>query len=167
MRRLPALPLLLLAAATLGLGLTGPCIRIDPHFGDYDGWVRLFADEAFTQPRAFSILSGIAKLREQGQFPLAAILFAFSVVFPAAKLTALAWADRRIAAGHPGGPALWLAHHGGKFSMLDVFVIGVLVVVLKGMPGTTAVELGWGLYTFAASVLLSIVASLLLHLREA
>ena len=159
--------LLLLAAVTLGLGLTGPCIHIDPHFGAYDGWVRLFADPQFVQARAYSISSGIRTLFEQRQAPIAVTLLLFSVVFPVTKLALMAYAHSRLSGGAPAGRALWLAHHGGKFSMLDVFVIGVLVVVLKGMPGTTAVTLGWGLYTFGASVILSMVAAMMLNLREA
>ena len=158
--------LLLIAAVTLGLGLTGPCIRIDPHFGDYDGWVRLFADPAYIAPRAYSILSGIQTLFDQRQAPIAITLLLFSIVFPATKLALMAYAEARIRGGRAAGRALWLAHHGGKFSMLDVFVIGVLVVVLKGMPGTTAVQLGWGLYAFGVSVVLALVGSLMLQRVE-
>ena len=46
--------------------------------------------------------------------------------------------------------------------MLDVAVIAVLVVAVKGMPGGTAVLPGWGLWAFALSVLLSMVAGMLL-----
>ena len=159
----PARVLLVLAAVTLGLGLTGPCMTITPHFGAYDGWVRLLTDAQFTDPKRFSILSGIRALFDQRQAGIAALLLLFSVCFPAAKLCVMGYAE---AAGR-GGPALTLAHHAGKFSMLDVFVVGVLVVVLKGIPGETQVALGWGLYAFAASVLLSLIAGFLLERRTA
>ena len=64
--------LLVLAAATLGLGLTGPCMAITPHFGPHDGWVRLLTDAQFTDPKSFSILSGIRALYDQQQAGLAA-----------------------------------------------------------------------------------------------
>ena len=46
--------------------------------------------------------------------------------------------------------------------MLDVAVIAVLIVAAKGMPGGTAVIPGWGLWAFAVSVLLSMVAGMVL-----
>ena len=48
--------------------------------------------------------------------------------------------------------------------MLDVFVLAVLVVAVKGLPGGSRVLIEWGAAAFCASVLLSIYISL--HLRE-
>ena len=156
--------LLVLAAATLGLGLTGPCMTITPHFGVYDGWVRLLTDAQYTAPKSFSILTGIKALDDQGQAGIATLLFVFSVCFPAAKLCVMGYAAASVH-GRGRGRVLAIAHHAGKFSMLDVFVVGVLVVVLKGIPGETRVTIGWGLYAFAASVLLALVAGFLLERR--
>jgi uncharacterized paraquat-inducible protein A len=40
--------------------------------------------------------------------------------------------------------------------MLDVFVLAVLVVSVKGLPGGSRVELENGVYFFAVSIFLSI-----------
>lgn len=61
---------------------------------------------------------------------------------------------------------MWVTHHAGKFSMLDVMVIAVLVVAIKALPGGTKIALGWGLFAFAGSVLLSMIASLGVHRLE-
>lgn len=44
--------------------------------------------------------------------------------------------------------------------MLDVMVIAVFIVAIKGLPGDTTVRIGWGLFAFAGAVLLSMIASL-------
>ncbi len=43
--------------------------------------------------------------------------------------------------------------------MLDVFVIAALVVCYKGYPGGTHIRLQWGIYVFAISVMLTMVAT--------
>ena len=152
--------LLLLAGATLGLGLIGPCMTLIPGFGELDGWARLFIPDDFTTPRTYSILTGIEALWNEGQRGIAALLFAFSVCFPILKIGVMGYGHAVVASGRRAGKALWLAHHGGKFSMLDVLVVAVLVIAIKGMPGDSEVVLGWGLWSFAASVVLSIVAAI-------
>ena len=58
------------------------------------------------------------------------------------------------------------AHHAGKFSMLDVFVVGLIVLAIKGLPGGSRVTLGWGVAAFAASVVLSILSAILIQRME-
>jgi len=48
--------------------------------------------------------------------------------------------------------------------MLDVFVLAVLVIAVKGLPGDSKVVIEWGAAAFCASVLLSIYISL--HIKE-
>ena len=48
-----------------------------------------------------------------------------------------------------------LLHHAGKWSMLDVFVVGVLVVAVK-LGDIVDVDLHAGVFWFAASVCFSI-----------
>jgi hypothetical protein len=47
--------------------------------------------------------------------------------------------------------------------MLDVMVIGLLVLAIKGLPGGSEVRLGWGIGAFTASVGMALVGSALLH----
>ena len=157
-RRAVARALLVASSALLGVGLTGPCLTIVPKFGRWEGWVRLL-DPAEARPTTYSVLGGIGALFEHGSAGLAALLFAFSVVFPAAKLALLA----ATTAAAPGGSGtssavLRLSHHAGKFSMLDVFVVALVVLAVKGLPGRSEAVVGWGVYAFSASVLLSIAA---------
>ena len=161
-RRALVLLLVLAACVTLGLGLTGPCMTVFPSAGEWTGWVKLLQPKML-RPATFSVLTGIRSMWTHGAEGLAGLLFAFSVAFPAAKLAVLAWTAAHSDADARHGWAGWLAHHVGKFSMLDVMVIGLIVVAVKGLPGGTEVRAGWALWAFAASVLLAMVASLLLH----
>ncbi len=110
----------------------------------------------------FSLLSGIWQLFLAGQPLVGVILLAFSVLLPIAKLAIIARFNN---AGHPPHretrlPA-WLAFT-GKWSMLDVFVVAVLVSTVK-LGALASVSVRPGLYCFAAAVLLTALA---LHLVE-
>jgi hypothetical protein len=157
----PVRLLILASAVLLGAGLAGPCMAIEPAFGTFDGWVRLLKP-AMARPTHYSVFGGITALIHNGNVALGLLLLAFSVVFPTLKLGVMAAATSALAEGHPPGPLMKLAHHAGKFSMLDVFVVGLIVLAIKGLPGGSRVTLGWGVATFSASVLLSMVAALVI-----
>ncbi len=160
--------LLVVSSVLLGLGLTGPCMTVLPSLGALDGWVRVFRPSV-VQPSEFSIVSGVMRLWQERERSLAVLLCGFSVVFPVMKLAVMGHAYRQVGAvaGRTRKSwALWLAHHGGKFSMLDVLVVAVLVVAIKGLPGGSRIEPGWGLYCFTASVVLAMVSAVWLARLE-
>ena len=88
----------------------------------------------------YSVIAGIHGLWEQGQYALAVILFFFSVVFPLFKLAMLGF--------------IWF-----KWSMLDVFVVAILIVLVKLGP-LAKVQPQRGVYWFAAAIFLSMVTSM-------
>jgi paraquat-inducible protein A len=153
------------SAALLGVGLAGPCMTIQPAFGPMDGWIRIFKPD-MVRPTQYSVFGGITALYHNGSVALAILLLAFSVVFPTIKLAVMAAATSALSQGHPPGLLMTLAHHAGKFSMLDVFVVGLIVLAIKGLPGGSRVTLEWGVTLFAASVVLSLIASLGLSALE-
>jgi paraquat-inducible protein A len=103
----------------------------------------------------FSVLSGVAELLLQGQFFLFLLLTGFSVVLPLLKLRVLyRLVSRNEAMQDRGRKLLHWMHLYGKWSMLDVFVVAVLVVAVK-LGVLVDVEMRYGLYAFAASVLLT------------
>jgi paraquat-inducible protein A len=157
---------LLCAAVLLGAGLSGPCMAIEPSFGKLDGWVRLLKP-SMVEPTRYSVFGGIDALIHNGSPGIGILLLLFSVIFPAAKLATMAGAISSLAAGRAPGLLMKLAHHAGKFSMLDVFVAGLFVLAVKGLPGDTKVTLGWGVGAFGASVILSLIAALVIaHLER-
>ena len=153
------------SAVLLGAGLAGPCMTIEPAFGSFDGWIRLLKPD-LARPTHYSVVGGIKALIDHGHVLLGVLLLAFSVVFPTLKLAVMAAATSSLAEGRPAGPLMWLAHHAGKFSMLDVFVVGLIVLAIKGLPGGSRVTLGWGVGAFAASVVLSLIAGIVIQFVE-
>jgi paraquat-inducible protein A len=103
----------------------------------------------------FSVLSGVMELLEKGQFFLFLLIAGFSIVLPLLKLSVLYLLVSRREATQPGVRKLlhWM-HLYGKWSMLDVFVVAVLVVAVK-LGALVDVEMRYGLYAFAGSVLLT------------
>jgi paraquat-inducible protein A len=105
-----------------------------------------------------SILEGGLRLLDSGDYLLFLLIMAFTVIFPVCKiaLAFLAWtslhgADPRLARALGWIEAL------GKWSMLDVFVIALLVVVIK-LSLISDVVIHIGLYIFAAAVIFSMLA---------
>ena len=156
---------LVASAVLLGAGLAGPCMAVQPAFGSLDGWVRLLKPN-LARATEYSVLGGITALYHHGSPSLALLLLAFSVLFPTVKLAVMAAATAAVSQGRSAGPLMILAHHAGKFSMLDVFVVGLLVLAIKGLPGGSRVTLGWGVATFSASVVLSMVAAIVIQRIE-
>jgi paraquat-inducible protein A len=141
------LALIFLAAAfCLYFGLTEPAISVTQFY--------LFGER-------YSILDGILAFRDDGQIYLAAFLFAVSVVFPLTKvaislLVILMGCSGALARGLTGFLATI-----GKWSMADIFVLSVTVMLLDGRLLTMAdMHVGAGL--FAAGVILSMIGGQLL-----
>ena len=131
--------LFLLAAGALTEGLRLPAITIT-QAGLFDS--------------QYSILTGLADLANGGHFAVFAIILLFSVLLPYVKLLLLAWLflsagpverRRRLLA--------WLAAV-GKWSLLDVLVVSLIVFSLQGGFFVSS-RLEPGLYLFAGAVILS------------
>lgn len=109
----------------------------------------------------YSILSGISTLWEDGNWILATIVFLFSVILPIAKLVALSfiWLGK-------GLPPVrrrilhWL-ELSGKWSMVDVFVIGLFVSAVRLGPLANSSSRA-GIYVYAGSIGLSMLATRLM-----
>lgn len=103
---------------------------------------------------SFSVYSGIIELLRNGQYFLFLVVAGFSIVLPLMKL----WVLFRLTSAHPlSGSALkrtlFLMHEYGRWAMLDVLVVAILIVAVK--LGTIAsLQIHYGLYVFGAAILL-------------
>jgi paraquat-inducible protein A len=137
----------------LAVGLVAPCMTFVSRMGGATEVAR--AAGLIPEPATYSVLSGILTLFEGGDLGIGCVLLAFSVLFPIAKLIAvrlvLQSATRRAVSPQllRGVAAL------SKYSMVDVFVVALLVVASKTMPGGSRIDLEWGLFAFGAAALLS------------
>ena len=127
--------LLALSALLLAPGLLLPAITVEHLWFGTD----------------YSILGSVAALAGNGDWFLAAVVGAFSVALPAAKLGLAAWAWRT---GRTDARPVRALGAVSKYSMLDVFAVAVAVLVLDGQLLTSA-SAGPGIVCFAVSVLLS------------
>lgn len=128
------------AIITLAFGLTLPIVTIEKF---------IFFENTF------SVLSGIKQLYIEGKYLLFLIIGGFSVVLPLLKFYVLL--RLLLPNGHGSGNMrryLDLMHLYGKWSMLDVFVVALLVVAVK-LGAIANVQMQPGLYAFAGAVLLT------------
>jgi paraquat-inducible protein A len=147
-----------LAGLLLLVGMFAPTFTIIPKFGNgfFERLVRLFVSSDL-EPRQFSLLGGILHLFQQRELFVGGLILLFSVVFPVAKLAAIVLFIHR--GPSAAGQYLKLLESLGKWSMLDVFVIASLVICFKGFPGGTQIQVQWGIYVFAISILLTMQAT--------
>ena len=107
----------------------------------------------------YSIFAGVVGLFQDNQLLLAAVLFFFSMVFPFAKLTTLMvlwWV--RLAEHRRQVVLKWLGYL-GKWSMLDVFAVSILIVLVKLGP-LASVSPRPGLYIFCCAILASMLTTM-------
>ena len=143
-RRSFLLGLLLIAATVcLALGLTLPIIRLTRFY--------IWSD-------VHSLTSIVWELYLWDEVFLAAVIFLFSVVFPFLKLIYLAalYSGHR---AHPGYRHRWLKRIAwlGKWSMLDVLVLALVIFYVKTTKLADAVSMP-GVYLFAGAVVLTMIA---------
>jgi paraquat-inducible protein A len=124
-------------------------MTIAPSFGNFTGVVRML-QPSFTQPTTFSVIGGIGSLLSEGKYGISLVLFVFSILFPVVKLSVI-WKVPK------------LLERLGKYSMIDVFVMALLILAIKGLPGGSQISLRWGLVVFGAAALLTIELARALH----
>ena len=111
-----------------------------------------------------TILGGIVTLWEHGSYPIAAVIFIASVLVPLGKIIVLVWLCISVQRGHTGAhrhkTLLYRATElVGRWSMIDVFVVGILVAliqlgsIMNILPGAAALA-------FAAMVATTMLAAI-------
>ncbi len=108
---------------------------------------------------AISVVGGIYTLLREGEYFLFVVLTLFTLVFPCVKLGLLAviWAEREHNLTRVRRLHGWVEHL-GKWSMLDVFVVAILIVAMKS-AAVAELHIGLGLYLFTFSVVMTQLAS--------
>jgi paraquat-inducible protein A len=103
---------------------------------------------------SFSVLSGVLELLQSGEIILFVLVAGFSVVLPVLKIWVL---FVLLFANMSENPKikkyLHLMHEYGRWAMLDVLVVAVLIVTVK-LGAIASVTVHVGLFVFGASVLL-------------
>lgn len=119
------------------------------------------------QRRVFSLIGAIVELFRLGQTLIGLVLLVFSVIFPFAKLLAILIATSALAP--LSATARRRLHHlaviTGKYSLLDILVVAIMIVLVK-FQGVAEVEALPGTILFCVAIFLSITAGLVVRLDE-
>lgn len=110
-----------------------------------------------------TIISGVFHLLESGQWPLALVVFAASIVVPLLKLITLSFLlisiQRKSRWRQRDRLLLYkITEYVGRWSMVDVFVISILVGLVQ-FGNLARVEANAGSFSFAAVVVLTMFAA--------
>lgn len=103
--------------------------------------------------QSFSIVAGVVELFKTGKYLLGLIIGTFSLLIPAIKLGFLGWILVTNHQSEKQRKLVEIMHTLGRWSMLDVMVVAVLLVTVK-LGAIASVSVHTGLYSFGGAVLL-------------
>lgn len=154
-RKLAAV-LVVLCCLAFGMALVFPLFSIQPAAGRWTGLAKLLAADQFAT-RSFTLLGGIMILWRENERILAILMGLVSLVFPVLKLSVLWWEIFLVSS--LSEKFLSFVRAISRYAMVEVLLIALLVLVVKGMPGGSEVKIQAGAWLFTASVILSLLAS--------
>jgi paraquat-inducible protein A len=110
------------------------------------------------------IMSGVVYLWVSGSWPLAVIVFIASVVVPMAKIIALAFLNASVQMRSTWQPEqrtrlYRLVELVGRWSMLDIYVIAILVALVQ-LKAIATIQAGPAAIAFATVVVFTMIAAL-------
>lgn len=111
-----------------------------------------------------TIIGGMMTFWRSGAYPIAIVIFTASILIPLLKIVALSWlcaaATGRV---HPSPTALgkvyWFTELLGRWSMIDIFVVGILVSIVQ-LGNYMTITPGPGALAFAGVVMLTMFAAM-------
>jgi paraquat-inducible protein A len=108
-----------------------------------------------------TILSGVIQFWHDGDYPVALIIFTASVVIPLIKVLAIIALCFAVRSGRSPASMTRLyrmTEFIGRWSMVDVFVVAILVGVVQ-LGSVLRIEPGGGAFAFAGVVVLTMLAA--------
>ena len=119
--------------------------------------------DQFGSAEPSTILGGVVLLIDLGSAPIAAIIFFASVIVPLSKLCAMFYLCWYVEKGsthsnQQNTTVYRIAEFVGKWSMVDVFVVAILVALVN-LGGLMAIRPGTAALAFAGVVMVTMVAA--------
>jgi paraquat-inducible protein A len=111
--------------------------------------------------RQNTILSGVVQFWQDGDYPVALIIFVASVMIPILKVLAIVTLclGARVGRWPRGMTRLYrVTDYIGRWSMVDVFVVAILVGVVQ-LGSVMSINAGEGAFAFAGVVVLTMLAA--------
>lgn len=111
-----------------------------------------------------TIVGGMLSFWRSGAYPIALVIFTASILIPLLKIIALSWlclaATGKL---HPSpkmlGKIYWFTELMGRWSMIDIFVVGILVALVQ-LGNYMTITPGPGALAFAGVVVLTMFAAM-------
>ncbi|NJR41912.1 MAG: paraquat-inducible membrane protein A [Akkermansiaceae bacterium] len=111
-----------------------------------------------------TIIDGMVTFWKDGAYPISIVIFVASILIPFLKIVALTWlclaATGKV---HPSpamlGKIYWFTELLGRWSMIDIFVVGILVVVIQ-LGNYMSIIPNLGAIAFAGVVILTMFAAM-------
>ena len=111
-----------------------------------------------------TIVGGMMTFWKSGAYPIAIVIFTASILIPLLKIIALSWlclaASGKLNPS-PGmlGKIYWFTELLGRWSMVDIFVVGILVALVQ-LGNYMTITPGPGALAFAGVVVLTMFAAM-------
>lgn len=152
---------------TLALLLTSVMLYIPANI------LPIMITEVLGDPQASNIMSGVILLWKDGSYPVAMVIFIASIMVPTLKILAIGWlcydaSGRGKKIGRHERQKMHLVYEVvefvGRWSMIDVFVIGVLSALVR-IGRLMSVYPDIGAILFAMVVILTMIAAMMFDPR--
>lgn len=115
------------------------------------------------EPTSSTILEGVMLFLEEGSYFVAFVIFTASVLIPLLKMLAIAWLCysvqyRKKIKANELTKLYHVVEFIGKWSMIDVFVVAVLVALVQ-LSGLMTIEPGLAIRAFTIVVILTMISA--------
>lgn len=118
--------------------------------------------ESITGAQANTIVGGVIQFWQMGDYPVAIIIFGASVMIPVLKIISLLWLCLAARLGQHPLAMTWIYRVTeliGRWSMVDVFVVAILVAVVQ-LGSVITIHPGPAAVSFASVVVLTMLAAI-------
>jgi paraquat-inducible protein A len=114
--------------------------------------------------REKTIMSGLVEFWQMGSYPIAIVIFTASIMIPLLKIFSLLWlccAAKGLipCSARVMGKVYWITELMGRWSMVDIFVVAILVAMVQ-LGNYMTVTPGPGALAFAGVVILTMFAAM-------
>lgn len=111
-----------------------------------------------------TIIGGMLSFWRSGAYPIAIVIFTASIVIPLLKIVALTWLCLAATGKVSPSPKMlgkiyWFTELLGRWSMVDIFVVGILVALVQ-LGNYMTITVGPGAVAFGGVVVLTMFAAM-------
>jgi len=145
-----------IASLSFGIALAAPIFSVLPGAGELTPWLRALKPESMLEI-SYSILGGISQFFSHGtvlDFLIGFLLVFACIVVPFLKLLVL-W-NGILGGNLESNPFGKIISKTALFPVVELFIVGLSMLVIKGFPGGSQMNFETGFWYFLASFIFSL-----------